>query len=117
MLNTESLLKVLELESKKGYEDKAVFGGLDKFLRNWAGKAVESLDNPKLLQRFRSLHLDKSDYASLTKEQRKQWVKVTLDFLTEIERRQGEGSRTSSVSTASRLSPSQGHHLSKDVPD
>jgi len=51
-LNTESLRKILELECRKGYTDSTVFGGLDKFLRNWAGQAIASVTDPQLLNRF-----------------------------------------------------------------
>ena len=87
--NTEPLRKILELEHKKGYIDSAVIGGLDRFLRNWAGQAVESISNPQLLNRFPQLHLVNPDYASLTKQQRKEWVKSVLDFLAEVERIEG----------------------------
>ncbi|GAI98495.1 unnamed protein product [marine sediment metagenome] len=46
-LNTESLRKILKLEHRKGYADSAVFGGLDKFLKNWAGQAIGSITDPR----------------------------------------------------------------------
>ncbi|MBI2329527.1 MAG: ATP-dependent DNA helicase RecG [Chloroflexi bacterium] len=73
-INVESLRKILELECKKGYADSAVIGGLDKFLRHWAGQAVESITAPQLLNRFNKLHLVDSNYASLTNEQRRECV-------------------------------------------
>ncbi|GAI65677.1 unnamed protein product, partial [marine sediment metagenome] len=84
-INVESLRKILELEHRKGYADSAVFGGLDKFLRNWAGQAIASITDPQLLNRFHKLHLVNSNYASLTKQQRKEWVKNVVDFLAEAE--------------------------------
>ncbi len=90
-LNTESLHKILELEHQKGYVDSAVFGGLDKFLRNWAGQAIGSATDPQLLNRFHKLHLVNPSYASLTKQQRKEWVKAVLDFLAKEEGKEAEG--------------------------
>ncbi|MFH0768928.1 MAG: OB-fold nucleic acid binding domain-containing protein, partial [Chloroflexota bacterium] len=84
-LNSEPLRKILELECKKGYADSAVIGGLDRFLHNWAGQTVESIITPRLLTHFKKLHLVKPNYASLTKEQRKEWLSSVLDFLTETE--------------------------------
>ncbi len=84
-LNAEPLRKILELECKKGYVDSAVIGGLDRFLRNWTGSAVESVTNPQLLNRFHELHLVNSNYASLSKQQRQQWLNDVLDLLAEIE--------------------------------
>ncbi|MFC1931879.1 ATP-dependent DNA helicase RecG [Chloroflexota bacterium] len=80
----EPLRKVLELERKKGFLDSAVFGGLDKFLHNWAGQAAESITNPRLLNFFHRLLFD-SSYASLTMPQRKEWVNKILELLAEAE--------------------------------
>ena len=90
-MNVEPLRKILELELKKGYGDSAVIGGLDRFLRNWAGQAIESIASPKQLARFHELHLTNPNYASLTKQQRKQWVSHVVDFLAEVQAREGEG--------------------------
>ncbi len=87
-INVEPLRKILELEHKKGYLDSAVIGGLDRFLHNWVGQATET--SPQLLNRFHKLHLVDPNYASLTKQQRKEWVKGVLDFLAEVEHREGE---------------------------
>jgi len=100
-INAEPLRKVLELECNKGYADSAVIGGLDRFLRNWAGQAVESITSPRLLNRFNKLRLVNSNYASLTKEQRKEWINSVLDFLTEVEhgaREKGEANLVPAVS-------------------
>jgi len=82
-MNAESLRKILDLEQQKGYADTAVFGGLDKFLRNWMPQAVESVVNPRLLARFHKLF--KADYAAMTPEQRNGWVQNVLAFLDDTE--------------------------------
>ena len=105
LINVEPLRKILELEHKKGYLDSAVIGGLDKFLRHWSGQAIESLTSPQLLNQVYKLRLIDSNYASLTKQQRKQWVKGVLDFLAEVGRREGEGGEARLASIASRLYP------------
>ena len=84
-INAGPLRKILELEYKKGYADSAVIGGLDRFLRNWADQAVESIAKPRQLTRFRKL-LSNPNYASLTQPQRKEWIGSVLNFLDEIER-------------------------------
>jgi len=106
-INFEPLRKILELEHKKGYLDSAVIGGLDRFLRNWTAKATESVTNPQLLSRFRKLHLVNSNYASLTKEQRREWVNSVLNFLAEAEHMEGEkaGARLPGESIAPSSSP------------
>ncbi len=84
-INAEPLRKILELEHKKGYLDSAVIGGLDRFLHKWTGQAIESITNRQLLQSFHKLHLVDANYASLTKEQRKQWAHSVLALLAELE--------------------------------
>jgi ATP-dependent DNA helicase RecG len=83
-MNVEPLRKILELERDKGYVDSAVIGGLDKFLHRWAGQAIESITTPRLLSRFHKFHLVDSNYASLTKQQRKEWINKVFAFLPEL---------------------------------
>ena len=92
LLNGEPLRKILELECNKGYADSAVIGGLDRFLHNWASQAVETITTPQLLNRFNKLRLLDSNYASLTKEQRQEWVNSLLAFLAELEHDETERS-------------------------
>jgi len=82
-INVESLRKILNLEHQKGYADSAVMGGLDRFLHNWIGQTAESIIKPQQLRRFRKL-LANADYASLTEQQREQWVSEVLGFLDEL---------------------------------
>ncbi|MFC1897439.1 ATP-dependent DNA helicase RecG [Chloroflexota bacterium] len=105
LVNVESLRKVLGLEHSKGYTDSAVFGGLDKFLRNWAGQAAASITEPQFLNRFHKLHLANSDYALLTKQQRKEWIKTVLDFLAEEEGREAKKDKVKQTPLVSKLSP------------
>jgi ATP-dependent DNA helicase RecG len=83
-INVESLRKVLELEREKGYADTAVIGGLDKFLRRWAGQALESITSPPLMTHFRRLRLDDPKYASLNQQQRQKWIADIFAFLESI---------------------------------
>ncbi len=65
----ESLRKVLKLEQAKGYSDKAVMGGLDRFLRN--------LSPPdEKLSRLLSLN-----YSALDTGARERWIKNLLGQL------------------------------------
>ncbi|MFC1939898.1 OB-fold nucleic acid binding domain-containing protein, partial [Chloroflexota bacterium] len=104
-VNVESLRKILELEEQKGYSDSAVIGGLDRFLRNWSGQAIKSITTPQLLKRFNKLHLVNSNYASLTREQRKEWVNDVLGFLSGLESGEGRKSEAKLTPVASRSSP------------
>ena len=78
-LNAGPLLKILELEEKKGFNDSAVFGGLDKFLNNWTGEAAGTISNPGLLRRFRNI-FTKNSYASLSVSQRRKWADEVRSF-------------------------------------
>ncbi len=89
LMNLKPLYKIIELEQKKGYADSAVIGGLDKFLHNWAGQAMESMSSPRLFSHFR--HLVNSSYASLTKQQRKDWVDDVLALFSEMEGAEEKG--------------------------
>jgi ATP-dependent DNA helicase RecG len=71
----DSLRNVLELERRKGYTDKAVIGGLDKYLHKQAGQIRQSLVLslnkvktkeliPQLLNGFDELNLARSNYGS-----------------------------------------------------
>ncbi len=75
--------KVLALEEKKGYNDSAVFGGLDKFLRNWSAKTAEALPAPRFLKRFHQLF--NAGYGPKRPAERRVWSLETLGFLDEIE--------------------------------
>jgi len=102
LVNVEPLRKILELERNKGYLDSAVIGGLDKFLRRWSGQAIESITNPQLLSRFH--RLVSSSYASMTKQQRQEWVAAVFDFLAELGRKEDEKTKVKLSPVASRLS-------------
>ncbi|MEE8419408.1 MAG: DNA helicase RecG, partial [Dehalococcoidales bacterium] len=89
-LNGGSLRKILDLEGSKGYKDSAVIGGLDRFIRNWAVQIAESITTPALLRHFKRLKLADSRYASLSGEQRKEWVEGILAFLAQAEGKKPE---------------------------
>ena len=82
-MNAESLRKIFELEQRKGYDNTAVFGGLNKFLSNWSGQAVESITDPKTLRIFRKLV--EQDYGAMTVEQRREWIESVSGLLGVIE--------------------------------
>ena len=79
----EPLYKILELEQKKGYDNTAVMGGLGRFLENRAGQIAEAIPQRRLLNRFQQL-VAKKDYASLSTQQRREWVDSLLNLVAEI---------------------------------
>jgi len=80
----ESLRKILEQEQKRGYDNTAVIGGLDRFLGKFAGQAAEAIPDRLLLSRFQQL-VAKVDYASLSQQQRQDWVEDVFKLVAEIE--------------------------------
>jgi ATP-dependent DNA helicase RecG len=84
-INVEPLRKILQLEAEKGYQDSAVIGGLDRFLSRWTAQVTQSLTSPPLLRQFERFKLVNSNYASLTREERKAWVDKIFAFLPELE--------------------------------
>jgi ATP-dependent DNA helicase RecG len=85
VIDIDSLRKILELEQKKDYSDATVIGGMDKFMRQWAERAIQGIADRALLSKFQKLHLRDSKYASLPKEQRQKWIRNVLDFAAEME--------------------------------
>ncbi|OGN97625.1 MAG: ATP-dependent DNA helicase RecG [Chloroflexi bacterium RBG_13_51_36] len=96
MTGIDSLRNVLELERRKGYNDKAVIGGLDKYLHNQAGQIRQSISDRQLLKGFDGLNLAGSSYGSYSLDERKRWMADIfswLDKATETTRGQGSGVR------------------------
>ncbi len=84
MITSDSLRKILELERKKGYSDKAVIGGLDKYLHKQAGKIRQSINNRQLLAEFDELNLANSNYDSFDVSERKRWIMRLFDWLSKL---------------------------------
>jgi len=96
MISIDSLREVLELEHKKGYTDKAIIGGLDKYLHKQAGRIrqtlVLSLNEvktkeliPQLLAIFDELNLANSNYGTCSVDERKRWMASIFDWLGKVE--------------------------------
>ena len=100
-IDSTPLRKVLELECKKGYSDSAVIGGLDRFLAKWVTKAEGAITDPSLLKRFKELRLNKTVYASLNQQQRKQQIDDILGFLSIAEKSTTKKGKTKPPSTSS----------------
>jgi ATP-dependent DNA helicase RecG len=82
----DSLRNVLELECRKGYTDKAVIGGLDKYLHKQAGPIRQSINDPQLLRGFDELNLAKSNYGSYGVDERKRWMANIFGWLDKLEK-------------------------------
>jgi ATP-dependent DNA helicase RecG len=81
----DSLRNVLELERRKGYTDKAVIGGLDKYLHKQAGLIRQSITDPHLLKGFDELNLAGSNYGSYNVAERQRWLTNVFGWLGKTE--------------------------------
>ena len=81
----DSLRNVLELECRKGYTDKAVIGGLDKYLHKQTEAIRQGINNPRLLRGFDELNLANSNYGSYSLDERKRWITNVLGWLDKLE--------------------------------
>ena len=77
--NITSFITVLNLEAKNGFTDRAVIGGLDRFIERWTGDAANSAISPEL----KRLLLAAPGYARKSPFERKRWVEDVLKLLQE----------------------------------
>ncbi|GAG23160.1 unnamed protein product, partial [marine sediment metagenome] len=97
MTGIDSLRNVLELECRKGYTDKAVIGGLDKYLHKQAGQIRQSINNSQLVSGFDELNLANSNYGSYGVDERKRWITNVLGWLDQLEKATKTNSSQKSV--------------------
>ncbi len=81
----DSLRAILELEHNKGYSNKAVIGGLDKYFHNKVGQIRQDIGNRQLLAEFDKLNLANSNYGSLDINARSKWITHIFDWLDKFE--------------------------------
>lgn len=86
MTGIDSLRNILELERRKGYTDRAVIGGLDKYLHNQAGQIRQSINDPQLLKGFDELNLARSVYGSYSVDERNRWMANVFDWLDKLQK-------------------------------
>ena len=67
---------ILELERANGYNDKAVIGGMDGFVRLWSGSLTSFV-----AKHSADRYLIRPGYASITPEERAQWATQWLTLL------------------------------------
>ncbi len=118
MTGTDSLRNILELERQKGYTDKAVIGGLDKYLHKQAGQIRQSINDPQLLSGFDELNLANSNYGSYGVDERKRWMANVLGWLDKLERATQQKSSQKAVVSSQKApaEPSQKRREGLDSP-
>ena len=75
----EALGQILRLERERGFEDRAVVGGLDRFLDQWRQESAAS--DTGAVATLRQAGVFDSGYGGLTPEQREAWAVRVLTAL------------------------------------
>lgn len=75
--------RVLQLEAERGHENKAVVGGMDRFLDRWRSDLTD--DELQELSTSLTATLTQRKYDGLSVEQRERWVNETLTALGDQE--------------------------------
>ena len=78
---TETFHRILRLEEERGYDDRAVMGGLDRFLAAWR-QEMEGEPQAALLDHLTRLGVFQGSYASRTVEERGAWARRVREELT-----------------------------------
>ena len=108
----EKLQKFFSLEAERGYDNKAVMGGLEKMLDSWEGSARNDSLSEELIQAVRTRL---RDYHRLSPESRKEALK---GLWNRIRREEGadEPSRQSAQEPASTAPPSASPPAAEEAP-
>jgi len=83
----DTLRRILELEVSRGFDDRAVMGGLSSFLKRWTGTLDRTATDRKLLLEIQRLRGDGIHYSTWDRERRQRWVEALTDCLTGTEKR------------------------------
>ena len=78
---TETFHRILRLEEERGYDDRAVMGGLDRFLAAWR-QELEGEPQAALLDHLTRLGVFQGSYARRTVEKRATWARRVREELT-----------------------------------
>ena len=76
------LRQVLELEEKRGYNNTAVFGGLDRFLTIWLDQSLSDTSDATSLRRLRKVIPEGFSYNAKSPAARQKWSGEVLSALS-----------------------------------
>ena len=80
-LDSSRLCQILAQEKKLGCTDKAVIGGLDRFISIWWAQSSNKISNSTRLTQFAKLIPPHFNYASATIEKRYIWIESIFSLL------------------------------------
>lgn len=84
----ESMLQIMELEGRRGFDNRAVMGGFDRFIQRWMPVITEELGPHGLHQGLMGLR-----YAELDQEERAWWIQEWRDIISRRVRNGGTAPR------------------------
>ena len=73
-LDLTTLRKILNLEEKRGFDNKAVAGGLDLFIEHWRKDLISAFPRSPIAKRLLT-----ENYSSLTLRSRREWTRRWLE--------------------------------------
>ena len=74
----DKLIKMLTQEKRLGYENKAVFGGLEKLAPNWANEALAEVETDDLRQVVGEITQSLSHYPQVSAKERPNYIHQIL---------------------------------------
>lgn len=81
---TDLLRTILNLETKNGYADRAVIGGLDRYVRKWIAENLALQSRRVQKSRLNALILSGLPYSDKDRSARADWVTRVLSALDEL---------------------------------
>ena len=77
-MDLDKLGKVLEYERQRGFDNRAVTGGLDRFLEKWAAQARRATTHPMVRSGLSRMGLSRPAYDAMPPPDRARWVERVL---------------------------------------
>ncbi|MCX5996760.1 MAG: DNA helicase RecG, partial [Chloroflexi bacterium] len=99
-MDTLLIRKILEHEAQGGFNDRAVIGGLDKFIQGWVNINQPVLADSPQYPALKSFVLDKRGYAQKSPAEREEWIRKLLDWLDKLEHPASPPGKTGQTVTA-----------------
>lgn len=94
-IDVKLLKAVLSQEVKRGYDNRAVIGGLDRFVQNWISNNYAALKSYPSSDMLKAINLHKLDYANRSPTERKRWIESLVSWLDDLEAHKSLNSKPS----------------------
>ena len=85
IVDTSLIRKILAHEAQSGFNDRAVIGGLDRFIQSWVNINQPLLAATPVYSALKSFYPDKSGYRQKSPAERDEWIEKLLEWLGTLE--------------------------------